>query len=110
MGEMKEMVTEFEALKTRHAVQQLALDAALQALTPQQANDCAEKLRAGIKRLWLDSERGGKSGGTRLPAHIDEALASEFATLLHRMVPIPPFAHSTNHDGLDVRDWTPAVR
>lgn len=106
MEEMLEMAAQLEALKTRQKVQKLALDATLRVLTPQQANDCAEELRAGVKRLWLGKETGG-TRGRKQPPHIDEALASEFATLLQRLAPIPPFAHSTNHDGLEVRDWTP---
>lgn len=106
MDKMREMAAQLEALETRQAVQKLALDAALQLLTAEQANDCAEELRAGVKRLWLGKETGG-TRVTKLRPHIDEALASEFATLLQRLAPIPPFAHSTDHGGLEVRDWTP---
>lgn len=100
MEGMDEMSTQLNALRTRQTVQQLALDAALRVLTPEQANDCAEELRAGVRQFWL-------AKGPSMPPEMDEALASEFAILLQRLAPIPLFAHSTSHSGLEVRDWTP---
>lgn len=83
MDPITEMAAQLDALRARHQVQQLALDAALRLLTPQQTHDCAEALRDGVTRLWA-------SKGEALREREDEALASEFAALLQRLVPMVP--------------------